>query len=656
MVAIVILRQDENENLYDQDGHLCNATDDDFWQVVMHEKLGEGDFEVESSLSFGGSQWCRPMSMDAHRSTDQDEDRSLDYSRHRSTLSAESTAECSAVRIMTHEEFTEKHPHPPSPFYIKIDVPHEPAIDRQRETDIDRPPSPPIDRRTPLTYRVRLLSIDSNQINALRPPPKPLANPPEPTTNPSDTTPKPMQVDEATEGRVLRKRKEKIPKHLKREANEKEMDGFTKRVLRIPVEKHFDEVYYTHRLWMFFRETETEEDIRKMFHYIMEMMKLRITLKKKSDPGKFAIPCMDENGNLYDQDGHLRNATSQKLDAQGNVILDDDATRAAQPVEEVAPPKALADYNRLDEYYANRSAIRLPEIQKQNFELKPQPPPKPLANPPEPTTNPSDTTPERMQVDEATEERVLRKRKEETKETEEDIRRMFHHVRERMKLRITLKKKSDPGKFAIPCLVKGIEFPHALCDTGASVSILPKVSAPSVRVPASGSRVPAPSPGSLPLGLGPASGHGSQSPSLGPSSVFQANYRAHEFDSRQGYISPREDLLLREVYDRLIPAITTMKMTSYALCSTPTTPHTGPGHDLQLTDKDTPCSSKHIEAPCSLHHIDYSTICSGHAPPRTDEDPQAFTMDRQSLPNDQSPPRLLRHRQHILAHTRMAVS
>ncbi|KAF2591726.1 hypothetical protein F2Q70_00038580 [Brassica cretica] len=71
------------------------------------------------------------------------------------------------------------------------------------------------------------------------------------------------------------------------------MDGFTKRVLRIPVEKPFDEVYYTHRLWMFFRETkETEEDIRKMFHYVRERMKLRITLKKKSDPGKFAIPCV----------------------------------------------------------------------------------------------------------------------------------------------------------------------------------------------------------------------------------------------------------------------------------------------------------------------------------------------------------------------------
>ncbi|KAL0876551.1 hypothetical protein Bca101_026256 [Brassica carinata] len=63
----------------------------------------------------------------------------------------------------------------------------------------------------------------------------------------------------------------------------------------------------------------------------------------------------------------------------------------------------------------------------------------------------------------------------ETKETEVGIRRMFHQVRDRIKKRITLKKKTDPGKFTLPCLVQGIEFPRALCDTGASVSILPKV-------------------------------------------------------------------------------------------------------------------------------------------------------------------------------------
>ncbi|KAF3486184.1 hypothetical protein F2Q69_00053072 [Brassica cretica] len=55
------------------------------------------------------------------------------------------------------------------------------------------------------------------------------------------------------------------------------------------------------------------------------------------------------------------------------VILrqDENGNLPAQPVEEAAPLKALADYNRPDEYYANRSAIRLPEISKENFKLKP---------------------------------------------------------------------------------------------------------------------------------------------------------------------------------------------------------------------------------------------------------------------------------------------
>ncbi|KAL0854295.1 hypothetical protein Bca101_059447 [Brassica carinata] len=103
-----------------------------------------------------------------------------------------------------------------------------------------------------------------------------------------------MEVDKATKGRTLRKRKEKVPKHLMRGVNEKELDSFTKRVLRIPLEKPFEEAYLTHRLWMFFRETkETKEDIRSMFHQVREKMKQRITLKKKkSDPGKFTVPCI----------------------------------------------------------------------------------------------------------------------------------------------------------------------------------------------------------------------------------------------------------------------------------------------------------------------------------------------------------------------------
>ncbi|KAF3593992.1 hypothetical protein DY000_02021930 [Brassica cretica] len=46
--------------------HVNAIIDDDFWQVVRHEKLEEGDFEIESSMSLGGSRWCRPMSMNSH--------------------------------------------------------------------------------------------------------------------------------------------------------------------------------------------------------------------------------------------------------------------------------------------------------------------------------------------------------------------------------------------------------------------------------------------------------------------------------------------------------------------------------------------------------------------------------------------------------------
>ncbi|KAG5414867.1 hypothetical protein IGI04_002434 [Brassica rapa subsp. trilocularis] len=271
MVNIIILTHDEIGNLYDQAGHLRNATgqkmDAQGTLIPDADATGaaqpERDFEIESSMSLGRSQWCRPMSMNSHQSTDHDEDRWTDYSSRRSTSSAEST-DCNAVRILTHEEFAAKHPHPPSPFYDKIDRSVEPTIDRQSESGIDRNNPPPINRRAPLTYRVRLPSIDNDYINALRPPPKPLTNPPEPKPNPLNSSPEPVQENQETKGRVLRRRKEKIPKNLKREANDKEMDGFTKRVLRIPIEKPFDEAYFTHR----------------------------ITLTKKSDPGKFAIPCV----------------------------------------------------------------------------------------------------------------------------------------------------------------------------------------------------------------------------------------------------------------------------------------------------------------------------------------------------------------------------
>ncbi|KAF3601206.1 hypothetical protein F2Q69_00036893 [Brassica cretica] len=44
-----------------------------------------------------------------------------------------------------------------------------------------------------------------------------------------------------------------------------------------------------------------------------------------------------------------------------------------------------------------------------------------------------------------------------------------------MKERITLKKKSDPEKFAGPCLVKGIESPYVLCDTSYQSAYYPRL-------------------------------------------------------------------------------------------------------------------------------------------------------------------------------------
>ena len=62
--------------------HVNAIIDDDFWQVVKHEKLQEGDFEVESSMSFSGSQWCRSIPHDTHRSTWDTTGRPTDHHQH----------------------------------------------------------------------------------------------------------------------------------------------------------------------------------------------------------------------------------------------------------------------------------------------------------------------------------------------------------------------------------------------------------------------------------------------------------------------------------------------------------------------------------------------------------------------------------------------
>ncbi|KAG5397575.1 hypothetical protein IGI04_019389, partial [Brassica rapa subsp. trilocularis] len=57
-----------------------------------------------ASMSLGGSQWCRPMSMNSHRSIDHDEDRWMDYSCHRSMSSAKLT-ECNARKVINSVDY-----------------------------------------------------------------------------------------------------------------------------------------------------------------------------------------------------------------------------------------------------------------------------------------------------------------------------------------------------------------------------------------------------------------------------------------------------------------------------------------------------------------------------------------------------------------------
>ena len=63
----------------------------------------------------------------------------------------------------------------------------------------------------------------------------------------------------------------------------------------------------------------------------------------------------DDKGNLLDQEGYLRNAEGQRIDAQGAAILesDTDATGATLHVDEAAQTRTLVDYNSPEQFYTN---------------------------------------------------------------------------------------------------------------------------------------------------------------------------------------------------------------------------------------------------------------------------------------------------------------
>ncbi|KAF3502601.1 hypothetical protein F2Q69_00007116 [Brassica cretica] len=105
-------------------------------------------------MSFGDSHWCRPTPRDEHRPMEIDEYRSTFDTKHQST---EEVASYAAVRILSHEEFATKHPHPPKPLCIKksdIDWHHG-------KLPMDRQTQPTIDTTTPASIDDHLLHTES---------------------------------------------------------------------------------------------------------------------------------------------------------------------------------------------------------------------------------------------------------------------------------------------------------------------------------------------------------------------------------------------------------------------------------------------------------------------------------------------------------------
>ncbi|KAF3607724.1 hypothetical protein DY000_02049103 [Brassica cretica] len=103
-----------------------------------------------------------------------------------------------------------------------------------------------------------------------------------------------MEKQETKEGvqseKRVKSRKVFIPKYLRREVNKVELDGFLKRVKRVPKDMSFEDAYYKYRLGNFFRESrEMDKDIEMLFNKVWR--KPKRNLKKEQDPGKFLIPC-----------------------------------------------------------------------------------------------------------------------------------------------------------------------------------------------------------------------------------------------------------------------------------------------------------------------------------------------------------------------------
>ncbi|KAF3534736.1 hypothetical protein DY000_02042907 [Brassica cretica] len=329
MVANIILLRDENGDLHDHEGHLCNAAG----QKVDAQGADEDQRHIEE-MKF----MLEKLLKEQHEMTE-DLNLHLDYLCKEEKRGEDAfLVENKTVRIQSHSDFAARHPHPPTLVCIRpndvdrqqaerIDRQHHERIDRQEHGSIDRQEQQRIDRFPSTPYRVRLPNLDAHRLNATQNSSQTLvclgkteqiyqqiedATKKEHSTlaetslveidqHQRDGYEHVMEVQATKEGvqreKRVKSRKPFIPKYLRREANKVELDGFHKRVKTVPKDMSFVDAYYKNRLGNFFRESrETYEDIEQLFNKVCR--KPKRTLTKEQDPGKFMIPCSIQNHDL----------------------------------------------------------------------------------------------------------------------------------------------------------------------------------------------------------------------------------------------------------------------------------------------------------------------------------------------------------------------
>uniref|UniRef100_A0A0D3DJZ7 Aspartic peptidase DDI1-type domain-containing protein n=1 Tax=Brassica oleracea var. oleracea TaxID=109376 RepID=A0A0D3DJZ7_BRAOL len=257
--------------------HQVNAiSDDDFGEVLEQEKLEEDAFLVESCMSIGSSR-----------------------------------ASIDTTFGMSHSDFAARHLHPPTLAQVKrdnIDRQQHNVIDRQQHGNIDRQQQKSSDRQPPIPYQVRLPDLDAHRLKASRNPShtsfclkttEKISQQSEEAREQKQTLAEtsfvesvdrrhlpgidrrhlagidrhqtdgyePAKGKQATKDEIpvekrVKSRKPYIPKHLRREVNKEELEGFPKRVKRVPKDMSFEDAYHKYRLGNFFRESrETDKDI-----------------------------------------------------------------------------------------------------------------------------------------------------------------------------------------------------------------------------------------------------------------------------------------------------------------------------------------------------------------------------------------------------------